>query len=51
LFDTLGLPTKGIKKGKTGYSTAASELEKLHGTHKVIPLIEEYREVVKLQNT
>ena len=51
LFLTLALPTKGIKKGKTGYSTAASELEKLREEHKIIPLIEEYREVVKLQNT
>ncbi|MBH41125.1 MAG: DNA polymerase I [Candidatus Magasanikbacteria bacterium] len=51
LFLTLALPTKGIKKGKTGYSTAASELEKLREEHSIIPLIEEYREVVKLQNT
>ncbi len=51
LFDTLGLPTDGIKKGKTGYSTAASELEKLRGTHPVIELLEEHRELSKLQNT
>ncbi|OGH66492.1 MAG: DNA polymerase I [Candidatus Magasanikbacteria bacterium RIFCSPHIGHO2_02_FULL_47_14] len=51
LFDTLGLPTEGIKKGKTGYSTAASELEKLHGAHPVIELLEEHRELSKLQNT
>ncbi len=51
LFDTLQLPTDGIKKGKTGYSTAASELEKLRESHAIIPLIEEHRELAKLQNT
>lgn len=51
LFDTLGLPAKDIKKGKTGYSTAASELEKLRGMHPIIDLIEEYREIEKLRNT
>ena len=51
LFVDLGLPTDMIKKGKTGYSTAASELEKLRELHPVIILIEEYREVEKLRNT
>lgn len=51
LFDTLQLPTDLIKKGKTGYSTAASELEKLRELHPIIPFIEEYREVEKLRNT
>jgi DNA polymerase I len=51
LFEKLGLPTDGIKKGKTGYSTAASELEKLHGQHDIIELIETYRELEKLRNT
>jgi DNA polymerase-1 len=51
LFETLGLPTEGIKKGKTGYSTAAPELEKLRESHAIIPLIEEHRELAKLQNT
>ncbi len=51
LFETLQLPTDMIKKGKTGYSTAASELEKLREIHPVIPFIEEYREVEKLRNT
>lgn len=51
LFVDLGLPTDMIKKGKTGYSTAASELEKLRELHPVIVLIEEYREVEKLRNT
>ena len=51
LFDKLGLPTAGIKKGKTGYSTAASELDKLRGKHAIIDLITQYREVTKLKNT
>ncbi len=51
LFVTLGLPSTGIKKGKTGYSTAASELDKLRGQHEIINLITLYREVTKLKNT
>jgi DNA polymerase-1 len=51
LFEKIGLPAKGIKKGKTGYSTAASELDKLRGSHPIIDLITQYREVAKLKNT
>lgn len=51
LFTKLKLPTDGIKKGKTGYSTAASELDKLRGQHPIIDLITQYREVTKLKNT
>lgn len=51
LFDDLQLPTKGIKKTQSGFSTAANELEKLWEAHKVIPMISEYREVAKLQST
>jgi DNA polymerase-1 len=51
LFDKLKLPTAGIKKGKTGYSTAASELDKLRAVHPIIDLITQYREVAKLKNT
>lgn len=51
LFEDLGLPTKKIKKTKTGFSTAASELEKLWETHEIIPMISEYREVAKLKST
>jgi DNA polymerase-1 len=47
----LGLSTAGIKKGKTGYSTAASELDKLKGQHPIIELISQWREVTKLKNT
>ncbi len=51
LFDKLKLSTGGIKKGKTGYSTAARELDKLRGTHPIVDLITQYREVAKLKNT
>lgn len=51
LFETLGLSTKQIKKTKTGFSTAASELEKLMDEHEVVPMISEYRELAKLQST
>jgi DNA polymerase I len=51
LFEELELPTAGIKKGKTGYSTAASELEKLRDEHDIIHCIEEFRELTKLLNT
>lgn len=51
LFQKMQLPLQGIKKGKTGFSTAASELEKLRGLHPVIEMIEEHRELAKLQNT
>ncbi len=51
LFEKLALPKQGIKKGKTGYSTAASELDKLRGQHPIIDLITQYREVSKLKNT
>ncbi|MEK7473982.1 MAG: DNA polymerase I [Patescibacteria group bacterium] len=51
LFSHLGLPTKGVKKGKTGFSTAAPELEKLRGSHPIIEMIEEYRELSKLLST
>lgn len=51
LFVDLALPTKGIKKTKTGYSTAAPELEKLADAHEIVPLISEYREVAKLKST
>ncbi|MFA4845676.1 MAG: DNA polymerase I [Patescibacteria group bacterium] len=51
LFETMKLPTKGIKKTKSGFSTAAPELEKLWEVHEIIPLLSEYRELTKLQST
>ncbi|NTW62362.1 hypothetical protein HGB25_03060, partial [Candidatus Saccharibacteria bacterium] len=51
LFTKLQLPTKEIKKGKTGYSTGQKELNKLRGKHPIIELIEKTRELAKLKNT
>ncbi len=51
LFTKLQLPTAGIKRGKTGYSTGQGELDKLRGQHPIIELIEKTRELAKLKNT
>ncbi len=51
LFDKLQINTFGVKKIKTGLSTAAGELEKLVGQHPVIPKLLEFRELSKLQST
>lgn len=51
LYLKLALPTQFVKKGKTGYSTAANELAKLRELHPIIDLISQYREVTKLKNT
>jgi len=49
LFEKLDLPA--IKKTKTGYSTNAEVLEKLHGKHAIISEIMAYRQIVKLKST
>ncbi len=49
LFGQLGLPPG--KKGKTGYSTDASVLRGLRDKHPLVPVIEEWRELMKLLNT
>lgn len=51
LYEKLNLQKAGVKKGKTGFSTAASELEKLRSAHPIINLISEYRELAKLKTT
>ncbi|MDP1709686.1 MAG: DNA polymerase, partial [Candidatus Komeilibacteria bacterium] len=51
LFEKMDIPVAGIKKGKTGLSTSADELEKLRGLHPIIDEISNYRELAKLQNT
>jgi DNA polymerase-1 len=51
LFDTLQLPTQGIKKTQRAYSTGAKELDKLRELHPIIAKIERYREVNKLLTT
>ncbi len=49
LFDKLGLKT--VRRTQTGYSTDASVLEALQGSHEIIGLILEYRQLTKLKNT
>jgi DNA polymerase I len=51
LFETLNLPTTGIKKTTRGYSTGQSELDKLRGQHPIIELVEQTRELSKLKST
>ena len=51
LFEKMEIPVEGIKKGKTGLSTSAEQLEKLRGQHPIIEHIENYRELEKLRNT
>jgi len=51
LFIDLAIPTKKIKKTKTGFSTAASELEKIVDLHPIVAKISEYRELAKLKGT
>ncbi|MBR1457271.1 MAG: DNA polymerase I, partial [Oscillospiraceae bacterium] len=49
LFDELMLPSG--KKTKTGWSTNADILEKLHGKHPVVDEVLEYRMLTKLKST
>lgn len=49
LFDKLNLPV--IKKTKTGYSTSADVLDKLHDRHEIIPKILHFRQLGKLEST
>lgn len=51
LFEDLGLPTKGIKKSKNGFSTGQKELDKLREFSPIIEKIEQFREFSKLKNT
>ncbi|RMF79888.1 MAG: DNA polymerase I [Chloroflexi bacterium] len=51
LFGKLGLPTKGIRKTKLGYSTDAAVLDSLKNEHPIIQHILDYREVAKLKGT
>lgn len=49
LFERLKLPH--VKKTKTGYSTKAEVLEQLYDQHPIIPLIMDYRQLMKLKST
>ncbi|MCD6392468.1 MAG: DNA polymerase I, partial [Planctomycetes bacterium] len=49
LFDRLGLTS--LKMGKTTRSTDASVLDQIKNEHEIVPLILQYRQLVKLKNT
>ncbi|MCJ7551007.1 MAG: DNA polymerase I, partial [Anaerolineae bacterium] len=52
LFERLGLPTRGVRKTKSGhYSTRAGVLEGLRGKHPIVDDILAYRELAKLKST
>lgn len=51
LFEELYIPVDNIKVGKTGFSTGAAELEKIKDNHPIVPLLIEYRELAKIDNT
>ncbi len=53
LFEKLQISAAGIGKTEKGKkrSTAAAELAKLSGRHKIVDYISEYRELAKLKNT
>jgi DNA polymerase I-like protein with 3'-5' exonuclease and polymerase domains/5'-3' exonuclease len=51
LYEVLGAPTAGVKKGKTGYTTNAETLQSLAADYPVAAGILTYRELAKLQST
>lgn len=51
LFDKLALPSKGMKKTKTGISTDSEALESLAALHPLPALVLEYRAMSKLKST
>jgi DNA polymerase-1 len=51
LFEDLRIPSDGIKKLKTGFSTASSELAKLRDQYPIVQFVEQYRELFKLKTT
>ncbi len=51
LYEVMKIPTEGISKGKTGYTTNADTLEKIAATYPIAGLLLKYREVTKLQST
>ena len=51
LFNELKLPTKGLKKTKSGYSTDVDVLTKLAASHELPRRLLEYRTLAKLKST
>lgn len=51
LYGKLELPTTGIKKTKSGYSTDADSLAKLSSHYPIVAYLLQWRELAKLQST
>jgi DNA polymerase-1 len=51
LFEKLALPTRGVRRGKTGLSTDVDVLTKLAATHALPAKILDYRALAKLKST
>ena len=51
LFEELQLPTKGVRKNQSGYSTDAAVLELLRDAHPIAAELLDYREIHKLNST
>lgn len=51
LFDRLGLPTAGLRRTQSGFSTDASVLARFADKHEIVRNILEYREIFKLKST
>ena len=51
LYEVLAIPTKGIRKGKTGFTTDAGALQELATEYPIAALLLQYREIDKLQST
>ncbi|MCB0317915.1 MAG: DNA polymerase I [Bdellovibrionales bacterium] len=51
LYDKLNIPTKGLKRTKTGVSTNQAVLEKLSYDYEIPKLILDYRSIHKLKST
>jgi len=51
LFDRLGLPKQGVRRGKTGYSTDVDVLTRLARVHQLPAKILDYRALAKLKST
>lgn len=51
IYEKMEISPQGLKKTKTGFSTASDELEKIKHLHPIIELIQDYRELNKLTST
>lgn len=51
IYEKMKISPQGLKKTKTGFSTASDELEKIKHLHPIIESIQDYRELNKLTST